>query len=59
MVNPDYSVKLDCNILHFNWDWDPVTFLPAGKVEEMAKTLNHLKEPKLHHPDPSELQYFT
>jgi hypothetical protein len=59
MVTSDYSVKLDSDILHFKWDWDPITFLPAGEVEEMAKTLKHLKEIKLHHPDLSELQYFT
>jgi hypothetical protein len=59
MVTSDYSVKLDSDILHFEWDWDPITFLPAGEVEEMAETLKHLKELKLHHPDLSELQYFT
>jgi hypothetical protein len=59
MVTSDYSVKLDSDILHFDWDWDPVTFLPAGEIEEMAETLKHLKELKLHHPDLSELQYFT
>jgi hypothetical protein len=59
MVTSDYSVKLDSNILHFDWDWDPVTFLPAGEVEEMAETLKHLKELKLHYPDLSEFQYFT
>jgi len=51
MATSDYS-----DILHFEWDWDPIMFLPAGEIEEMAETLKHLKELKIHHPDLSELQ---
>jgi hypothetical protein len=59
LVTSDYSVRLDTNIIHLEWDWDPITFLPAGEYEEMAEVLKHIAELKLHQPDLSDLQYLT
>jgi len=59
LVTSNYSVCLDANIMHFEWDWDPITFLPAGEYEEMAEVLKHIGKLKLHQPDLSDLQYLT
>ncbi len=58
-LTSDYSVRLDANIMHFEWDWDPITFLPAGEYEEMAEVLKDIGELKLHQLDLSDLQYLT
>ncbi len=34
LVTSDWSVRLNNSIIHYEWDWDPINFLPAG---EMAK----------------------
>jgi len=59
LVTSDYSVRLDTNIMHFQWDWDLITFLPAGTYEEMVEELKHIGELKLHQPDLSDLQYLS
>ncbi len=59
LVTSDYSVCLDTNIMHFEWDWDLITFLPAGKYKEMVEEQKHIGELKLHQPDLSDLQYLT
>jgi hypothetical protein len=59
LATSDYSVRLASEVLHFNWEWDPVTFLPAGEIAEMSRTLRNLSAMHLHHPDLIELQYLT
>jgi hypothetical protein len=59
LVTSDYSVRLDANIMHFEWDWDPINFLPHGEFEEMAGVLNKIGELKLHQPNLADLQYLT
>jgi hypothetical protein len=46
-------------VIHYRWDWDPVTFLEPGEFSEMFTVVHHLKELKLHHPALSDLQYFA
>jgi len=36
LVTLDYSVYLDANIMHFEWDWDLISFLPAVEYQEMS-----------------------
>ncbi len=36
-----------------------MTFLPAGEIAEMSRTLKNLSAKHLHHPDLIELQYLT
>jgi hypothetical protein len=57
LVTSYYSVCLDANIKHFEWDWDPITFLPANELQEMSEVLKHIGEPKLHQPNLAVLQY--
>ncbi len=59
LATSDYSVRLASEVLHFNWEWDPLTFLPAGEIKEMGRTLKNLSALHLHHPDLVELQYLT
>jgi hypothetical protein len=59
LVTSDWSVRLNDSILHLEWDWDPISFMPAGEMEQMSETLKHIGELRLHQPDLSELQYLT
>ncbi len=59
LVTSDWSVWLNDSILHYEWDWDPVNFLPAGEMQQMAEALKHIGELRLHHPDLTDLQYLT
>jgi hypothetical protein len=52
-------VRLASEILHFGWDWDPLTLLPAGDIADMGRMLKNMSELHLHHPDLLELQYIT
>jgi hypothetical protein len=55
----DYSVRLASEVLHFGWDWDPLTLLPAGDIADMGRMLKNMSNLHLHHPDLLELQYIT
>jgi hypothetical protein len=59
LVTFDWSVRLNDSILHYEWDWDPINFLPAGEMEQMAEALKHIGELRLHHLDLTDLQYLT
>ncbi len=59
LVTSDWSVRLNDSIIHYEWDWDPINFLPAGEMEQMAEALKHIGELRLHHPDLTDLQYLT
>jgi hypothetical protein len=59
LVTSDWSVRLNDSILHFEWDWDPISFMPAGEMEQMNEALKNLGDLRLHQPDLSELQYLT
>jgi hypothetical protein len=55
----DFSVRLASEVLHFTWDWDTLTFLPAVEIAEMSRTLKNHSALHLHHPDWVKLQYLT
>jgi hypothetical protein len=57
LVTSDWSVRLNDSILHYEWDWDPINFLPAGEMAQMSEALKHIGELRLHHPDLTDLQY--
>jgi hypothetical protein len=59
LATSDYSIRLDSEIVHFEWDWDPLTLFPAGEIEEMAETLKNLSGLNLQHTDLAHLQYIT
>ncbi len=59
LATSDYSVRLASEVLHFGWDWDPLTLLLAGDIAEMGRMLRNLSDLHLHHPDLLELQYIT
>ncbi len=47
LVTSDWSVRLNDSILHFEWDWDPISFMPAGEMEQMSEALKHIGELRL------------
>jgi hypothetical protein len=59
LVTSDWSVQLNDSIIHYEWDWDPINFLPAGEMAQMEEALKHIGELRLHQPDPTDLQYLT
>jgi hypothetical protein len=59
LVTSDWSVCLNNSIIHYEWDWDPLTFMPAGEMEQMGEALKHIGELQLHQPDLADLQYLT
>jgi hypothetical protein len=59
LVTSDWSVQLNDSILHYEWDWDPISFMPAGEMEQMSEALKNIGELRLHQPDLSNLQYLT
>jgi hypothetical protein len=59
LATSDYSVRLASEVLHFGWDWDPLTLLPAGDIPDMGRMLKNMSDLHLHHPDLLELQYIT
>jgi hypothetical protein len=59
LVTSDWSVRLNDSILHYEWDWDPINFLPAGEMAQMEEALKHIGELHLHQPDLTDLQYLT
>jgi hypothetical protein len=59
LATSDYSVRLASEVLHYGWDWDPLTLLPAGDIANMGRMLCNLSDLHLHHPDLLELQYIT
>jgi len=58
LVTFDYSFRLDSEVIHYEWDWDLITFLEPGEFTEMAMVVHRLKELKLQHPALYDLQYF-
>ncbi len=50
---------LDSKVIHYEWDWDLITFLEPEEFSEMSTVVHHLKELKLRHPALSDLQYFA
>jgi hypothetical protein len=46
-------------VVHYDWNWDPLTLLPAGDIADMGRMLRNLSDLHLHHPDLLELQYLT
>jgi len=59
LITSDYSVRLDSEVIHYEWDWDPITFLEPDEFIKMSTVVHHLKELKLRHPALSDLQYFA
>jgi hypothetical protein len=59
LVTSDFSGKLNTSIVHYEWKWDLISFLPEGKYQQMQETLKNLGDLWLHQPDLSELQYLT
>jgi hypothetical protein len=59
LATSDYSVRLASEVVHYGWDWDPLTLLPAGDIADMGRMLRNLLDLHLHHPDLRELQYIT
>jgi hypothetical protein len=59
LVTSDWSVRLNESIIHYEWDWNPITFMPAGEMEQMGEALKHIGELQLHQPDLADLQYLA
>ncbi len=59
LVTSDYSVLLDTNIVHYEWDWDHISFLLPREMEQMGEGLKQIGELRLHQPDLADLQYLT
>jgi hypothetical protein len=55
----EHSVRLASEVLHFGWEWDPLTLLPAEEIASMGRMLRNLTDLHLHHQDLLELQYLT
>ncbi len=52
-------MRLASEVLHFGWDWDLLTLLPAGDIADMGRMLRNMSDLHLHHPDLLKLQYIT
>jgi hypothetical protein len=50
LATSDYSIRLDSEIVHFEWDWDPLAIFPAEEIKEMAETLKNLSALNLQKP---------
>ncbi len=37
LVTSDYSVKMASDIMHFEWDWDPLELLPAARSRKCPR----------------------
>jgi hypothetical protein len=59
LATSDFSIRLDSEIVHFEWDWDPLAIFPAEEIKEMAETLRNLSALNLQKPDLAELRYVT
>ena len=59
LATSDFSIRLDSEIVHFDWDWDPLAIFPAEEINEMAETLKNLSALNLQKPDLAELRYVT
>ncbi len=59
LVTSDWSIRLNDSIIHYEWNWDPLTFMPAGEMELMSEALKHIGELRLHQLDLADLQYLT
>jgi hypothetical protein len=59
LVTSDWSVRLNNSIIHYEWDWDPLTFMLPGEMEQMGEALKHIGKLCLHQPDLADLQYLT
>jgi hypothetical protein len=59
LATSDYSVRLASEVLHFGWDWYPLTLLPAGDIADMGQMLKNMSDLHLQHPDLLELLYIT
>jgi hypothetical protein len=59
LATSDYSVRLASEVVHYDWNWDPLTLLPAGDIADMGHMLRNLSDLHLHHPDLLELHYLT
>ncbi len=59
LVTSNWSVRLNNSILHYEWNWDPISFMPAGEMEQMNEALKHIGELRLHQPDLANLPYLT
>ncbi len=44
LVTSDWSVRLNDSIIHYEWNWDPLTFMLAGEMEQMSEALKHIGE---------------
>jgi hypothetical protein len=56
LATSDYFVRLASEVLHFGWDWDPLTLLLAGDIADIGRMLRNLSDMHLQHPDLLELQ---
>ncbi len=59
LTTSDFYIRLDSKIVHFDWDWDPLSIFPAGEIEEMAEILKNLSALNLQQPDLADLRYAT
>ncbi len=59
LATSDFSIQLGSKIIHFQWDWDPISLLPAKEIEEIAQTLKNLSSLNLQQPDLADLRYVT
>jgi hypothetical protein len=59
LVTSDFLVKLNHSIAHYEWQWDPLNFLPANEYHQMEETLKNVGDLRLHQPNLSEPEYLT
>jgi hypothetical protein len=59
LVVSDFTVRLDSEIITYDWDWDPLSFLPTQQVEVLTENLEKLRQLGVDRPQLSQLQYAT
>ena len=56
-VISDFTIRLDSEIITYDWAWEPLEFMPPEQVTVLGDTIQELQRLGVNRPSFSELQY--
>jgi hypothetical protein len=56
-VLSDFTIRLDSEIITYDWTWEPLEFMPPEQVSVLTDTIQELQRLGVNRPSFSELQY--
>jgi hypothetical protein len=59
LITSDYSGVLAGDIVHYDWDWEPASFMGEELREKLESQLEELGDLKIHRPDFASLSYMS